>query len=365
MKNSDVITGNVQRTLSGVSSQDTPAGQTRATNFHSYVSQISEVFPYSYSYAGKSRTSTSALAHWYYSGNPQHAGMPDLAVKLDNELISQANQAKIEFLSEAAEAKETVEGIGAVAIRVYKAAKATRQGQFVKALSLLGVNLKDKRDLLKTPSDFWLAYQFGVKPLVSLVNELNELKNDGFQPQPTKIKAKESITWTEVQETYAGYMKIRITSEHTHVIRAGATISFENPSDRFIHDYGFDNPVTALWQIVPYSFLIDYFLPVGDWLDANFSYVKPAYSAGWKTTVTKSIVTVSVIGITDDAPLYRDSNGNILPLYSFPGGIRSKHEYLRYRREPYSPTFSLVANSDPLSLNQSLNIIALLFSKLK
>lgn len=348
-----------------MSSEDTPAGQTRQTNFHNYVSQVSEVFPYSYQYGGNSRTSTSALAHFHYSGNPQHASMPDLEIKLANNLISQANKAKIEFLSEAAEAKETVEGIGAVAIRVYKAAKATRQGQFAKALGFLGVSLKDKRDLLKTPSDFWLAYQFGVKPLVSLVNELNELKNEGFQPQPTKITAEESITWTDVQVSYEGYMKIRVTSVHTHVIRAGATISFEDPSDRFIHDYGFDNPVTALWQIVPYSFLIDYFLPVGDWLDANFSYVKPAYSSGWKTTVTKSSVTVEVIGATDDAPLWRNSNGDLLPLYSFPGGVRSKHEYLRYRRTAYNPTFSLVANSDPLSLNQSLNIIALLFSKLQ
>lgn len=365
MKNSDVITGNVRRTLSDVSSTKTPAGQIRKTNFHSYVSQVSEVFPYSYTYAGKSKTSTAALGHFYYSGNPQHAGMPDLQVKLGNTLVSQANQAKIGFLSEAAEAKETVEGIGKVAMRIYRAAKATRQGQFEKALSLLGVNLKDKRDLLKTPSDFWLAYQFGVKPLVSLVNELNEVKSEGFQPQPTKITAKESINWTTVQYGSDGFMKIKVTSEHTHVLRAGAVFSFENPSDRFKNDYGFDNPVTALWQIVPYSFLIDYFLPVGDWLDVNFSYIKPIFSLGWKTTVTKTTVTVQVIGATDDAPQYRDSNGQILPLYSFPGGIRSKHEYLRYGREPYVPTFSLVANPDPLSLNQNLNIIALLFSKLK
>lgn len=365
MKNSDVITGNVRRTLSEVSSTDTPAGQTRTTNFHSYVSQVSEVYPLSYTYAGKSRTYTPVLVHDHYSGNPQHDSMADLEIKLGNALLSQANAAKIGFLSEAAEAKETVEGIGTVAMRIYKAAKATRQGQFVKALGLLGVKLKDKRDLLKTPSDFWLAYQFGVKPLVSLVNELNELKNDGFQPQPTKITAKESVTWTDVQYSYDGYMKTSITSVHTHVVKAGAVFSFENPSDRFMNDYGFDNPVTALWQIVPYSFLIDYFLPVSDWLDVNFSFIKPIFSLGWRTTVTHSVVTVRSIGTTDDAPLYGDSNGNILPLYSFPVGIISTHSYLRYRRDPYTPTFSLVANPDPLSLNQNLNIIALLFSKLK
>lgn len=364
IKNSDTLSGNTRMTLSDVYTVNTPPGQKRSTNPHRFTSQISKSFPHSYTQGGIGRVSHAQPAHWHFNlGFPSSSSSLD--IEADNTLLEAVRSSKIEFLSEAAEAKETVESIGAVAIRVYKAAAAVRRGRYLEALRHLGVSLRDERDLFKTPSNFWLAYQFGVAPLVSLVKELNDVRNEGFVPQPRKATARKSTEWRTTAYTYSGYFTYRVDIVDSYEVRVGARFSFGDPAAAFANDYGFDNPLTALWQIVPFSFLVDYFLPVGDWLDANYSVVNPVYADGYKTVVRKRSVTITCDGTTSNAPVYRDSEGVIRPLYIPSHSVVSTHEYLRYDRVKHFPSFNLVMDRDPFSLNRSLNMLALLFSALR
>lgn len=364
IKNSDIISGNTRMTLSDVFTKNTTPGQPRKTNPHRYTSQISKSFPLSYTQGGIGKVSYEQPAHKYFNLDfPSTSSALD--IEADNTLVEAVRSSKIEFLSEAAEAKETIESIGSVAIRVYKAAAAVRRGRYEVALRHLGVSLRDQRDLFKTPSNFWLAYQFGVSPLVSLVKELNDARIEGFVPQPRRANARKSTVWNTTAYTYSGYFTYKVDIVDSYEVRVGAKFSFGDPSASFANDYGFDNPLTALWQIVPFSFLVDYFLPVGDWLDANFSVVNPTYSDGFKTVVRKRSVTVTCNGTTSNAPVYRDSDGVIRPLYRPSQSVVSTHEYLRYDRVPHFPTFNLVMDRDPFSLNRSLNMLALLFSALR
>jgi hypothetical protein len=364
LQNQDNIMGNLRRTISGVLTTNTPAGTERKVNAHSYLSMTTEVFPMTYSDGGISKVYLKPLTH-EHSALSSPANAEYLNIQLGNGLSESIQSSKIEFLSEAAEAKETVESIGAVAIRLYKAAAAVRRGRYREALSHLGVNLNDERDLFKTPSDFWLAYQFGVKPLVELVNSLNELKNDGFVPQPKSARAQESTNWQITQYQVSGYMRFQVDIKYTYSLRAACKFVFTDPAASFAKDYGFDNPLTALWNIVPFSFLVDYFLPVGDWLDANFSLVQPTFSDGWQVGILSKEVVIRCIGSTPGAPKYRDSQGNLVDQYIFPNTVVSRGKYFQFTRSAYSPVFTLVPNSDPFSLSHSLNMLALLFSSLR
>jgi hypothetical protein len=127
-------------------------------------------------------------------------------------------------------------------------------------------------DVRKTMSDNWLAWQYGVKPMASdLAGALDEYYKarstkplirrvtlrlpkksaHGFQVQPIdELKAETIITLGGRLLCYAEF-------------EDGAT-GFDSIAQRL----GFTNPALLLWEVIPYSFVIDWFMNVGEFLAA-------------------------------------------------------------------------------------------------
>jgi hypothetical protein len=62
-------------------------------------------------------------------------------------------------------------------------------------------------------------------------------------------------------------------------------ISFQHPGSVFLDRVGFQPDLATAWDLVPLSFVVDYLIPIGDWLDSlrPGGWVQVMYFTGWIT----------------------------------------------------------------------------------
>lgn len=128
-----------------------------------------------------------------------------------------------------------------------------------------------------TPSQLWMEFRYGFRPLVfDLVGVLralrksleNESRNTGRgQVYQTPV----STSTTSTVPLYAPYSPY-ITYEHQTFIwrrhRAGVLYAIQNDLNGILDIWGINQPLEAIYEITPFSFILDWFFNVGDVLSS-------------------------------------------------------------------------------------------------
>jgi hypothetical protein len=128
-----------------------------------------------------------------------------------------------------------------------------------------------RRKNLMRPVDAWLTYRYGLKPLINDVDEiLRGLdKGVGNQKYTTRANGFKTRTSTRVFTKDLGINRVHIQAMSTCSVTVRAMSLDEYVSD-LLNNIGFDikGALTVSWELVPYSFVIDWFANVGDYLRA-------------------------------------------------------------------------------------------------
>jgi hypothetical protein len=107
-----------------------------------------------------------------------------------------------------------------------------------------------------------IIYGFGISPLIGLFDDsLNMLY--GQLSEPTHVKLTQSARET-VRFSATNSVGVKFNGYKTLSKRAKVFIKFKRPPPA----YQFGNAASIAWELVPYSFLFDYMIPVGDYLSA-------------------------------------------------------------------------------------------------
>ncbi len=115
----------------------------------------------------------------------------------------------------------------------------------------------------------WLSLQYGWKPLLGdiydVVNDLH--KREKTLPKTFRCSsklstsAKSDSSWAfDLNGTNVGVRST--TGVVKYMIRAFPDIALAEPAA-----LGFTNPLTVAWEVTPWSFVVDWFYPVGNYLD--------------------------------------------------------------------------------------------------
>jgi len=185
--------------------------------------------------------------------------------------------------------------------RLIEAARALRRGYLAKFAALLKANpptpsqiknwrkrrKKSKKDAF---GNLWLEYVYGWRPLVS---DIYSAMNVFTKPPPDLTVG--SVTGSVVgavndtvkvtgdpwfaQTTTRNY--IQRNRLHVYYGMADSDIALFTKNFSRI---GLTNPLELAWEILPYSFVIDWFLPIGNYLatlDASFALV---FKGGYRNT---------------------------------------------------------------------------------
>lgn len=155
---------------------------------------------------------------------------------------------------------------------------ALRDGRFKKFLRLMRVRtpLKKHRGMVrnrsKQASALWLEYWFGWSPLLNDIYTAIKLIDSPYPDQKVFASARATDPGEpEKVNPWGGtYLEIR---EHAYSFRMQADVSISNPMLYRAAQFGIVNPAVILWERVPFSFLVDWLIPVGNYLRSYSDFV--------------------------------------------------------------------------------------------
>lgn len=160
---------------------------------------------------------------------------------------------------------ETTNMITSNVLKLAKSINHLRSGRWRKAANALGVEPRGKPKSKDVPSR-WLELQYGWLPLLG---DIYALGNNMFRLPTFRVR---TTRWFNGQERYSYHP--RDSNVHnvfvSQKIRATyvTTFNIKSPLVTTLDNLGVLNPSLVLWEAVPWSFVIDWLLPIGDFLSA-------------------------------------------------------------------------------------------------
>jgi hypothetical protein len=205
-------------------------------------------------------------------------------------------------------------------MKALRAVMAARKGRFQEALVHLGIATPknnmwvrdrakhDRNHNISWPermANFWLQFQYGWKPLlndiysgIQLVNNLlkgEEARFTVVRRIQTDLVVKPCSTNTTRFPTYEAEQSAQGSVEVRY--RFKVSDSFAS----FLNGLGILNPAYAVWVGLPFSFVIDWILPVGTWLEALTGHIGLTFTSGYCTTRSWGVQSIAA---TSANPLY-------------------------------------------------------------
>jgi hypothetical protein len=163
-----------------------------------------------------------------------------------------------------AEARKSSEMIATSAMRLAKAWRLAKRGDFQGASIALTGRARGPRDRVASN---WLELQYGWMPLLSDTYK-------ALQFVTSERSAPPQSHWTgsaqEKRENLFCNLSVHmgcLANIEYHVTIRFFPASFAPPSTADL--LGMTDPLSVAWELVPYSFVLDWFLPIGAWLQAS------------------------------------------------------------------------------------------------
>lgn len=270
------------------------------------------------------------LNHGVWLGGGSWVSLRDQALALASaRLIAKVRDQRLSTIETVYEGRKTAKQILDTLRTLTKAARSVKQGRIAEAAKTLGLATPPKTLLPKrygrlnytrkerfsisparTSKEFadrWLAFRYGWIPLYSTVYGSMTLAYDAckaannnryhhvtvkpdavFQSVSTRTSGAFGLYGSRLSGycnqcladmRYQSTETIRITASQTAVIR------LSNPNLSFASQMGLTNPLLVAWELVPFSFVADWFVNVSDVLEQLDAWVGKDYVTGsytWK-----------------------------------------------------------------------------------
>lgn len=163
---------------------------------------------------------------------------------------------------------ETINTVSKRIGQIANAMLALKRGRWKQFKRHLGLDKSLKRPGAHKFQDIpglWLEYSFGWSPLVS---DCYNILNKTFEPPRMKVQKEHSeVIDKSFDQTSAS--RVRLTGSCRVNVRATAScmVSVDVPALAALAQYGINNPAAVAWELVPWSFVVDWFIPVGDYIE--------------------------------------------------------------------------------------------------
>lgn len=197
----------------------------------------------------------------------------------------------------------------------------------------------------KLPENIYLEYVFGWAPFIGdiqgALKALDKKYEKGKKFTGTASNNGEGPTAARATRMLTGYGN----GQKSIPTRAGTKVTssarVQNSQAALLNGIGVVNPIAALWEIIPYSFLVDYFVDVGGYLQSLTS------NAGF-SQYTRCVTTTSIRRVIGDW-----------------GG--EKQTYVTITRNPYTGAMGNITSlfASGFTAGQTANMTALFAQKVR
>lgn len=201
------------------------------------------------------------------------------SVVITNELTSLQNtaliqarnnlkQMKVDLGTAFGERNQTAHLIGDTASRLARSVRNLRRGRVRDAMRDLGLSSKRGAPRGSNWTNNWLQLQYGWKPLLSdIYGACDALSKRDRDDWGVTAKGQARTTLSGSFANLAdGTAHFRSASKYELGVytRVDAWLGALNA----LSSLGVTNPLNVAWELVPYSFVVDWFLPVGNWIQS-------------------------------------------------------------------------------------------------
>lgn len=135
----------------------------------------------------------------------------------------------------------------------------------------------------KSAATAWLVYQFALIPLLSDIYNMCELISEGVKA-PNGFRA-----FAEMEDPLprppikAGVIDRGGSFTAKRGVKVDVSYRVNNPFLYDLERYGLTDPLTIAWELVPLSFVVDWFVPVGTFLDSLGGKIGLVFESGYQT----------------------------------------------------------------------------------
>jgi hypothetical protein len=147
----------------------------------------------------------------------------------------------------------------------------------------------------------WLELQYGWKPLLSDLYGSCEWLANKLERSPRFKESSSAEIGHNVGATILGTPFGSVSSQISyHIVRYVLYFSQEGQHD--LSELGLINPVSIAWELLPWSFVLDWILPIGNYLnnlDATYGLV---FVKGCRTEFWRGSATFKEFGISQSTP---------------------------------------------------------------
>jgi len=301
-------------------------------------------------------------------------------IVLANKAIHKIRTHELDLGKMLGEHHQTLTLIGDSATKIYKMVKSLKHGDFRGAARALNITAskhtrsvnvhvrypksgplvsskqvstaswKEKRNLLPNSqeiADNFLELQYGWRPLLSDVYAAGEAMASELYGKPvvdcyrtSRVRSNEGtdITGSDIKFFMQTYKKVSLKI-------------YYKQTETLPQRIGLENPLSVLWEVTPWSFVVDWFLPIGPYLDAL---------GALRTMKFQNVVTSTLIR---KKAVYRGTDTRYRRIYSGADGLELEES--TFTRTVGGSTFFLPLPtvkpiSEALSFEHAANGIALL-----
>jgi hypothetical protein len=291
--------------------------------------------------------------HWDARLHSNHGNINDnLKAKADTKCLNNLRGgSSLELGVDLIESRKTLNMVAKTTIQLVEAYAAARRGNLAGAASALGISRGRGG---KSIANGWLEYQYGWKPLMGTIYDGSQLLMRGFR-KPQLFFARGTA-----EEDYEQTVNEQGTEKHvsgTLRVKTGVYYRVASAKSDLLDSAGLLNPLSIAWELVPFSFVFDWFVPVGNVLSAVSATAGLQYEAGYRSESRISREAHKKTGIP-----HRDSNyWTLLKAGEF--SCETMHSLRRGLGGFPRPQF--YANANPFSTPHVLNALALIRSQLR
>lgn len=249
------------------------------------------------------------------------------------------------------EAAKTADLVGTTAMRLAKAYRHLKHLEFGKARRALGMTWRD------TPAN-WLELQYGWKPLLhdvhGAVMRTMGRAQTGLPVLTVKGVSGEQRKFDDDLNDHP-LARTRCIGKSDGSVFVRLDYEMDDQTLHAFSSLGLTNPAAIAWELVPYSFVVDWMLPIGDWLSVIDASLGLKFKGGSASYRERFSCVVKHRPYTEPGFYYRP-----IGRYATDG----KYSVLTLSRRTYaiSPIPQFPRFKNPLSLGHMANGLSLLAS---
>lgn len=213
------------------------------------------------------------------------AGMKANAHNQALEGLSKGMNAALFF----AEINESLGTIADILQRIARAYRAAKRGDWYNVYRQLGAR---GVSISKDAANNWLQFQYGIMPMVMDMYDLQEHIKDGLSKKGDLItssgSAVDSVPPQILLQGNDADSKRYSGPGSRYGCKVVLKARISNSTLHNLNRLGMLNPLALAWELVPLSFVIDWFLPIGSFLNGLTAPLGTTFASGYETTFVSS-----------------------------------------------------------------------------